>query len=83
MGRADRRSLRGRLRRAEFAMDVSTYFDGADPPAHFTIRRNPGPRTYTFGCPCGKSIERSTTPALGAARAVEAFAREHGRCARG
>ncbi len=75
-------SARSLARRSDYGIDVSTYFDGADPPEHFTVQRNAGPRTYTFGCPCGKTIERSTSPSLGGARAVEAFARDHAPCAR-
>jgi hypothetical protein len=77
-----RRSPR-RRHREDFDNMQCSYFDGADPPAHFTIKQvpRPGGCDYRFGCRCGASIQRWTTPTTRQARDVEAFARNHQRCA--
>jgi hypothetical protein len=68
-------------------MHQPAFFDGVDPPGHFSIRTLealfPGNvRCYEFECVCRASIQAPTVPTLADVRRVERMAREHRGCAR-
>jgi len=83
----NRRAAKFHAFQRESGMHQPAFFDGGDPPAHFSIRTieataKETARRYEFRCVCRVSTQAPTVPTLADVRRVERMAREHRGCAR-